>query len=787
MQHSLLKGFYLRDLLIEPTSGLVSGPNGDGHLPPKAIALLLYLAEQPFTLIERDELLRAVWGPGQGSQEALSHTISELRNGLNDHADDPKLIQTLPTRGYRLLEEPRPLKDANSALSDNTAGTTPESSFLNTLMRRGVVQAGIAYGIFGWVLIQVVDAVTPTLGLPLWVPPFVIYAAIGGMPLVLILAWLFEQRDGRWLIDRGKQSGKVISSLERNYLAILVGFGIAFIGAAGYQVLVGFAAPTTTAIVTADEEVLLPVMANSVAVLKFLNINNNPTAQVFSDGLGEDVLDRLARVPGLAVASRGDAWSLPENASSDLVRKRLRVAFHLEGSVRLIGDDLRVVVQLIETGTGFHMFSRSFDRKLSDLMAVQREITNLTIANMRIALPEDTSIGPVVTDIDPNLDAYVLYRRGKDVLDKEPTTESIEQAIEIFKKALEIDGEYSAAHAGICQAYVTKYALTSESSNIELAETACDAALNTNPNLNVVYTALGQLDWTSGNVARATSAYYRALDLNPHDVLAMQGLAEIFNRNQQFDEAERMLKMAIDLQPGNWKPITSLGELYFNNGLYTEAAHAFRQVVFLDPKSSLGHGNLGGALMMTGDFAAAIDPINTSLSLEPRAFILSNLGIIYYYLGEYDRSVEIHRQAAEKTPEDNFVWLNLGDALRFSSQPDEAEDAYRKAIDLSVEVLSRDPNDPASLCVQAWATAASGDADSGLLLIDRALNIAPDDPYTRYIDGLLKNARGEKEAAIDALQLALDMGYPAAMLATDPLLVGLHGDARFEGLVGENS
>jgi len=177
---------------------------------------------------------------------------------------------------------------------------------------------------------------------------------------------------------------------------------------------------------------------------------------------------------------------------------------------------------------------------------------------------------------------------------------------------------------------------------------------------------------------------------------------------------------------------------------------------------------------------AAIDPINTSLSLEPRAFILSNLGIIYYYLGEYDRSVEIHRQAAEKTPEDNFVWLNLGDALRFSSQPDEAEDAYRKAIDLSVEVLSRDPNDPASLCVQAWATAASGDADSGLLLIDRALNIAPDDPYTRYIDGLLKNARGEKEAAIDALQLALDMGYPAAMLATDPLLVGLHGDARFE-------
>jgi len=247
-----------------------------------------------------------------------------------------------------------------------------------------------------------------------------------------------------------------------------------------------------------------------------------------------------------------------------------------------------------------------------------------------------------------------------------------------------------------------------------------------------------------------------------------------------------MLKMAIDLQPGNYKPITSLGLLYFSSGRYIEAAHAFRQVVFLDPKNSLGHGNLGSALMMTGDFAAAVDPLNSSINIEPRAYILSNLGIIYYYLGEYDRSVEIHRQAADKTPEDNVVWLNLGDALQFSSQPDGAEYAYRKAIDLSVEFLSRDPNNPVDLFVQAWATAASGDADGAMFIIDRALNIAPEDPYPRYYDGLLKNARGEKEAAIEALRLAVDMGYPVTMLAADPLLGGLHGDARFEGLIGEN-
>lgn len=92
MRHSLLKGFYLRDLLIEPTSGKVSGPDGDTHLQPRAIEILLCLAEQPFTVIAREQLLRSVWGEGQGSQEALSHAISELRHGLGDHAEDRKSV-----------------------------------------------------------------------------------------------------------------------------------------------------------------------------------------------------------------------------------------------------------------------------------------------------------------------------------------------------------------------------------------------------------------------------------------------------------------------------------------------------------------------------------------------------------------------------------------------------------------------------------------------------------------------------------------------------------------------
>jgi len=654
------------------------------------------------------------------------------------------------------------------------------------MLRRGVIQAGVAYLIFSWLIIQVVDLVTPILGLPGWVPPFVTYAAIGGLPVVLILSWLFEHNDGRLLIDRGKQSGQLISALERNYIAILASYCIALVGATVYQVAVGFAVPATTDIVAIDDEELLPVDASSIAVLKFLNISNDTTTQIFSDGLGEDVLDRLARVPGLAVASRGDSWSLPANASSGLVRQRLRVAYYLEGSVRVIGDDLRVVVQLIESATGFHMFSRSYDRNLHDYMSVQREITSLAVASIRVVLPEHAGSELVFSDIDPDLDAYVLYRRGKSVLDQPNNEATIDQAIGFFRKALAIDPDYSAAHAGICRAHVTLYQLTNDSANIELAESACGAALVTNPNLDVVYTSLGKLRWHTGKAAEAATAYRRALELNPNDVLAMQGMALIFERNQQFDEAERMLQKAIDLQPGNWGSLDSLGALYFYQGRYADAADAFRKVVYFDPSNWQDHGNLGSALLMLGDFGAALEAIQDSLRIEKSAVHLSNLGLIYYYLGEYDRSVEIHRQAADEMPEGQFVWLNLGDALRFSSQTDQAAVAYQRALDIGIALLKTDSTNPESLYGQAWATSATGSAAEARELVARALNIAPGDPYAHYYDGLLKYDRGETSAAIDALRMAVDMGYPAAMLAVDPLLGDLHGDAKFEGLIGSN-
>ncbi|HSN51483.1 MAG TPA: hypothetical protein VLS87_03055, partial [Woeseiaceae bacterium] len=160
------------------------------------------------------------------------------------------------------------------------------------------------------------------------------------------------------------------------------------------------------------------------------------------------------------------------------------------------------------------------------------------------------------------------------------------------------------------------------------------------------------------------------------------------------------------------------------------------------------------------------------------------LGSVYYYLGDFEKSANIQRRATELLPQANFAWLNLGDALRFSSDRQQSDVAYRKAVEKSDELLATNPSSAFDLYVKAWATAAIGDDHQARILIDRALELAPGDPNVHFYDALLKIESGQRDAAIKSLTTAASLGYPIAMLAADPLLGDLHGDTRFEEVIG---
>ena len=781
MDSDLLHGFYLDNVLVEPLKGQVLRGGEPVRLPPKAMEVLLSLASRPTRLVTREALIDRVWGAGQGSPEALGRAVSEIRHALDDHPDNPRFIQTLPRRGYRLIVEPAPTTRPAGHGASTGAVAPRENSFIGDLKQRGVVQAAIAYIVSGWLIIQVADTVLGLLNLPPWTGTFIAALVFAGFPIVLVLAWFLEFRDGRAVLDTGSRRGARRRQFSRTYLSVIGALAIAAVGVYIYDSQIGLPQPDEPPPTPLSAEASLPpVQDNSIAVLPFLNLDGSAETQIFANGLVDDVITRLSRVPGLLVSSRGDAYSLDPNTASGRVRERLRVARYLEGSVQMSGDRMRIIVQLIDSETGFHLLSRSFDRLREDFFDIRDEITELTVANVRVALPPETRAPNAGLSDDPSLDVYVLYRRGVEAFLLPDSAETLQSALDWYDAALAQDADYAAAHAGKCRANVSLFPTTDDPRYIDLAEDSCARALRLNPNLDVVHTALGQLYLTTGKYGHAEAAYLAALEIDANSVSALTGLGRVYALQRKPAEAEERLRQAIGLHPGDWSAYNSLGYFLYNSGRYAEAAKEYEYVVALDRNNTVGWGNLGASYMLAGDFESALSTHQRALEIEPQPYIYSNLGVMYYYLGLSAQAVEALRTSVELIPNNHLAWSNLGDALWVDGQAEEARAAFQTASKLAVAALEVNPSDPGYLMDLAWITAMLDRPHEARELADRALMAAPDDPYGFYYSGLVHLRAGEIEDALLEFEGALERGYPIRLLAGDPHLMVLRGDSRFQ-------
>ncbi len=794
MDNELLDGFRLSDVRIEPLTGTVIRDGTTTHLPSKATEVLLWLARNPRHIATREELLERVWGHGHGSNEALTHAITEIRHALGDTPHDPRFIQTVPTRGYRLLVTP----DVEGQQPESPAievrePDSSDRSFWQKLVRHGVVQAAVAYTVIGWGLIQVAGETFENLGLPAWTVPFVTFVVVGGFPVMILLAWFLEMTEGKMVLDEGQYDGGLWEGLGRNYLAIVAAYVIAAFGTTVYQVSVGFPVPESAIPVehlnaaadASNEDDLIPVADNSIAVLKFVNFDGTEQTQVFANGLSEDILDRVARVPGLLVAARGDAWSMPENASSQEVRRRLRVAYYLEGSVRIQEDQILVVAQLIDSATGFHIVSKPVERGLAEFIEIQSEITDLIVAELRVALPEDIQSYVAVPSDESDVDAYVQFRLGKDIMNAPRTLESIEEAASHFRKALEIDPEYAAAHAGLCTSYTARFQIAGSQSDLQEAERSCQTALATAPRLALVHRAGGSFFYRSGRMAEAERAYRDAIELDPQDADAMLGLSRVMRRTQRPDQAEALIVRAIELKPGNWNAYNALGALQFSTGKFAEAAETYRRVEFLQPDNFIALGNMATAQMMAGDFESSRDTFERTLEIRATPRVLSNLGVLYYYLGEFERSIGFHRQSVDLTPNAAHAWINLGDSLHFAGLQDEARAAFEKGATLAEEQYRNDPSNAEVLTYLAWARTMTGGLDDGRWYANRAIEVAPDDPYSYYYRALVALQADDPDRAMTAIHKAAELGYSRVMLNAEPYLAPLRERDDYVALVSK--
>jgi tetratricopeptide (TPR) repeat protein len=778
-------------VLIEPVTGTVTGRAGATHLPPKAVEVLLRLADDPGEITTREALRRAAWGDGHGSEEALGHAIHQIRHALNDHSDNPRFIQTVPRRGYRLLITPEPVTAVTSpvVLGMPNGARRSDIGFLEALNRRGVLETGIAYLVVGWLLIQVVDVVFDQLHVPDWAGTFVTVLVIAGLPIALALSWFLEFRDGRAIVDTLSTAAHRRKRFSRTYLSVVGALGGAAVLVFAYDRLVGLpGAEEPLASVEdagAESPYLPPVRDNSFAVLPFVSVDGGEETSIFARGLVEDLIIRLTRVPGLLVSSRGDAASLTANPPSSTVRQRLRVATYLVGSVQIAGDRIRVSVQMIDSATGFHIFSRSFDRERENFFEIRDEITKLTVANIRVALPADAVAASLQTAEEPEIDAYVLYRRGVETLRRPTTLDVVNEALAWFDRALEIDPKYGAAFAGRCEAYVRGFDTADDARMIERAETACTQALALNPNLVVVPTALGTLYIAVGRYEQAVTYFTNALAINPASADALLGLGDAYLALNRPDDAEESFRRALGVVPGDWEAYNRYGVFLFRQGRYAEAAEQYEAVAALDPDNVSAYSNLGAVYLLSGDFAASLTALERSIEIEPTKTAYTNLGMSHSFLGNVEKAIAAHRKAIDAQPNDRLAWANLGDMLAAAGKTGEAMEAYTRARELALTALEANSRDPYTIMDLAWISAGLHDDAKARELIDRALRLAPDDPYTHYYDALIHLSAGSRSDALDALALAADMGHSRPMLAADPHLAPLRSESRFRAIVKE--
>ena len=751
LDSDLLQGFYLGDVLIEPLKGEVSGPAGAQHIPPKAVEVLLCLASNPGNLVTRNKLLKAVWGSGKGSHEALGHAVSEIRHALGDHLDNPTFIQTLPKRGYRLIITPELAADHSaSVVLGAKGGAHPgDIGLFENLQRRGVFETAIAYLIVGWLLIQVADIVFAQLHLPDWAATFVTVLVMAGFPLAIALSWFLEFRDGRAVVDTMSAADARRRRFGRTYMSVVGALALAAIFVYAYDQSIGLPQAERAEPAALLPEIQLPPIAeNSFAVLPFLNLDGSEETQIFANGLHEDVLTSLSRVPGLRVSSRGDSSTLAPNSPSQQVRERLRVQMYLEGSVEMAADKMRVTVQMIDSETGFHIVSRKFDRGREDYFKVRDEITSLTTANIRVALPPSSRASALEVAAEPSLDAYLLYRRGIDASRQPRNIDTIATALGWYDAALAVDPEYAAAHAGKCVMYVGGYDEMKDASFIGKAKAACSTALALNPNLEIVHAAMGRLYMTTGQWQDAETAYQAALAIDPSSVESLTGLGTIYTRLKRLDEAEASLRKAVDIHPGDSRAYKQLGRFLFQSGRYDEAIKQFEYVVGLNPNDMNGYSNLGGAYTLLGDFASAALAYEKAIQIRPTQGAYSNLGMMQYYLGDTEAAIESHTKAVELNPSDYLAHSNLGDALWIAGRTGEAQREFEKAQALAISDLKVNPNDPLFVMDLAWIKTALAEDHEADTLIRKAIELAPEDPYGYYIYGLMLNRRGDITEAL---------------------------------------
>ena len=453
-------------------------------------------------------------------------------------------------------------------------------SFFTELQQRNVLRVAAAYVVASWLVIQVVETLFPVFGLSdAAIRVVVIVLAVGLVP-ILVFAWAFEitpeglklekdiEREGSTTPRTSKKLDRIIMIV----LALALGY-FAFdkfvLDPARDAVLVEEATE-----VARSDALLESYGEKSIAVLPFVDMSPNSDQEYMSDGIAEELLNLLAKIPDLRVVSRSSAFAFKgKEINIPSVAEQLNVAYVLEGSVRQAGDQLRITAQLIEAGTDTHLWSETYDRKLENIFQIQDEISARVVEELKITLLGETPRSQQI-----NEQAYKMALQARYFWNRRAKGDA-DAAFKLYQQALELAPDYAPAWAGISVAYrdQARKGHISEEESMILAREAAEKALQLDPTLADAHIRMGQAWAASGEYAKQRKAIETALALEPNNSTALAVMANVYMALGEIDQAIAMYQQAEAVDPMGALWPGNLVEPYLLVGRFDEAEVAARR------------------------------------------------------------------------------------------------------------------------------------------------------------------------------------------------------------------
>jgi tetratricopeptide (TPR) repeat protein/predicted Ser/Thr protein kinase len=505
----------------------------------------------------------------------------------------------------------------------------------------------------------------------------------------------------------------------------------------------------------------------------------------FDSGLVETLTSSLTELSGrhpLAVIPASEMRA-HHVQTLEAARQEFGVNYGLMLNIQRAAGQVRVNYSLVDARSHQQIRGGNVTAEAADPFALQDQVSARVAEILELELePRERKTLAAHGTTEPA--AYDFYLQGVGYLQNYDREENIDNAISVFRRALDKDKEFAGAYAGLGEAYWHKFEQTHDKRFVDEATKACQNAAVKAEALAQAHSCLGRVYQGTGKYGMAVSEYEKASKSEPALDAAQAGLARAYESLNRLTEAEQSYKTVIALRPDYWAGYNRLGTFYLRHGKFEEAAQMYVQVISLVPDSFTGYTNLGITRIQQGRYAEAIDPLERSLAIRKTGNATSNLATAYFQSKRYGDAARMFEEATTLDTQSYEIWGNLGDAYYWApGMRGRAPGAYRRALELGEELRKVNPRDAHMLSYLAGYHAMLGEKSKARKQISEAEKLAPSDPEVLYYAAMVYVQAGEKNKAVEELERSVAAGYPPATVRDTPNFSVLEDDPRFQALI----